>query len=394
MWNGLIRKFEERWAEIPDITYEQAYSAIVKEAIGASDFYSQNLRALGHEASEVIANCAYLQGLWAKDKGPIEQTSPIFQVGNPTSFWKGLGKGVSGLGRLGRPFYSLARNVRDRLVENRKRGLHQILIAQVQQYKPDVFFTHAIPFLDRDTLKEIRRHVRLVVGQHASPIPREAPLDCYDLLISSLPNQVSYFQSKGIKARYLKWCFEPVVLQMIGQQPKHFDVSFVGGFSNYHECGWKIFEDIAREIPIHFWGYGAESLPAESPIRKCFHGEAWGLDMYRILGQGKIVLNRHINVAENFANNMRLYEATGVGAFLLTDAKCNLGELFEVGSEVVAYRDAGECSAMIKYYLNHDDERMAIARAGQRRTLSEHTYEKRMGELVGIIEETLSELKK
>ena len=40
--------------------------------------------------------------------------------------------------------------------------------------------------------------------------------------------------------------------------------------------------------------------------------------MYKILGRSKISFNRHINTAENNANNMRLYEATGMGSLLLT----------------------------------------------------------------------------
>ena len=43
-------------------------------------------------------------------------------------------------------------------------------------------------------------------------------------------------------------------------------------------------------------------------------------------------------MAKSYANNMRLYEATGVGALLVTDWKENLGEMFEPGKEVVAYR--------------------------------------------------------
>jgi len=34
---------------------------------------------------------------------------------------------------------------------------------------------------------------------------------------------------------------------------------------------------------------------------------------------------------------MRLYEATGAVFLLITDQKDNLGELFEVGKEVLAY---------------------------------------------------------
>jgi len=82
---------------------------------------------------------------------------------------------------------------------------------------------------------------------------------------------------------------------------------------------------------------------------------------------------------------MRLYEATGVGTLLITDWKANLNELFELGNEVLAYRSPEECSEFIQYYLEHDDERKAIAAAGLQRTLREHTYYHRMQELVEIV---------
>ena len=137
---------------------------------------------------------------------------------------------------------------------------------------------------------------------------------------------------------------------------------------------------------------GADSLDADSPIRARHHGEVWGLDMYRALARSRITLNRHINVAENYANNMRLYEATGVGALLLTDRKDNLGELFEIGKEVVAYSSSEEAAELIRYYLAHPDEAQAIARAGQARTLREHTYRQRMEELVPILQRHLQGL--
>ena len=112
--------------------------------------------------------------------------------------------------------------------------------------------------------------------------------------------------------------------------------------------------------------------------------------MFRVLAESRIAVNRHIDVAENNANNMRLYEATGVGALLLTDAKQNLGDLFTVGAEVVAYRDEDELVEAVDHYLAREDERRAIAEAGQRRTLADHTYAVRMQELVEILGRYLS----
>jgi spore maturation protein CgeB len=109
------------------------------------------------------------------------------------------------------------------------------------------------------------------------------------------------------------------------------------------------------------------------------------MEMFRVLYESRVALNRHIGVAEQYANNMRLYEATGVGTLLLTDEKTNLPELFVPGREVATYRDEDELVERVNHYLSHDDERRAVAAAGQARTLAEHTYRHRMEELLAIL---------
>ena len=101
-----------------------------------------------------------------------------------------------------------------------------------------------------------------------------------------------------------------------------------------------------------------------------------------------LTLNHHDDVPP-YANNMRLFEAKGVSTLLITDWKANLHEMFEPGKEVVSYRSAEECVEMIQYFLEHDKEREGIARAGQQRTLRDHTYYKRMQELVNIVQKYL-----
>lgn len=113
-------------------------------------------------------------------------------------------------------------------------------------------------------------------------------------------------------------------------------------------------------------------------------GPAWGLQMYEVLARSKIVVNHHGNVPP-YANNLRLFEATGSGAMLLTDEKPNLAELFRPGSEAIAYRDAEQCVDHIRHFLAHDAARATIARAGQARTLADHSFENRMRELIEII---------
>ena len=86
---------------------------------------------------------------------------------------------------------------------------------------------------------------------------------------------------------------------------------------------------------------------------------------------------------------MRLYETTGVGSLLLTDWKENLSEMFDPVAELAVYRSAEDCVEKIGYYLGEEDERSRLARAGQQRTLREHTYRQRMAQLVALVETLL-----
>jgi hypothetical protein len=93
----------------------------------------------------------------------------------------------------------------------------------------------------------------------------------------------------------------------------------------------------------------------------------------RIYSRAKIVFNTSITGDVT----MRIFEAAASGALVLSDriAPENGGEaLFEPDREIAFYADDDDLCAKIDYFLAHDDERRAIARAGQLRVLHEHTY--------------------
>jgi spore maturation protein CgeB len=109
--------------------------------------------------------------------------------------------------------------------------------------------------------------------------------------------------------------------------------------------------------------------------------------MYQVLRRSRITLNSHIDLAGREAGNMRLFEATGVGAFLLTDFKDNLDTLFAPDEEVAVWRSIEDCLDVIGRMIGNDAGRAAIARAGQARTLAQHTYRHRATEILGFVED-------
>jgi spore maturation protein CgeB len=162
------------------------------------------------------------------------------------------------------------------------------------------------------------------------------------------------------------------------------DISFVGTVSVDHQQRISLLEAVAERYDLKLWGNPPQALRASSPLHRCFQGEVWGLDMYQVLRRSRITLNSHIDLAGAEAGNMRLFEATGVGCFLLTDFKDNLDTLFAPGVEVAAWRSVTDCLKLVDQYLADEDARHSIARAGQARTLSQHTYRQRTSEILGL----------
>ena len=341
---------------LTDRSYADQWRALQDACFGTSDFYSVNLKSLGHNAHEVVTNSDPLQLQWAREHAPhlARQHAP---VGRANKAWQ------------------LA-----------------VVQAQIDWFQPDVLYVQDMTWTPDWLLRSARTRGRLVVGQTAYVLSRWQNLRDYDLIVTSFPHYVRRFRERGIASAYVRLAFDPRVLGRVPHRISLCDTAFVGSYSTDHRQGIQLLEAVARRTPVDFWGIGADRLPAGSPIRQRYHGEAWGLEMFAVLAGARVALNRHIGVAENFANNMRLYEATGVGTCLVTDRKDNLGDLFELDREVVAYDSAEDCAEKVRYLLSHEAERAKIAAAGQARTLREHTYACRMQELATMLESHLRQL--
>ena len=362
---AFLARFYAQQKQLASADYPTQLKALLSACFGTSDFYSRHLNALGCEAQDLVVNCIPLQQAWATaNKVPLSKLAlkvphRLFRV--PI-----FGKFLADLP-----------------------GLMDVAVAQIKAAKPDVLYCQDLSFFPGEVLHELKSHVRLVVGQIACPLPPESFLKGYDLILTSFPHFVARLGALGVASEYFRIGFDERVLALLGEVKKDTDFSFVGGISRHHGGAIPLLEYLAEQADMRIFGYGADSLPSASSIRQHHGGEVWGLDMYRALGRSRITLNRHINVAENNANNMRLYEATGVGAMLLTDLKDNLHELFDIGREVVAYSNKEEAAELVHYYLDHPEEAAQIAKAGQARTLREHTYAQRMQELVPILQRHL-----
>ena len=344
--------------------------AIYDTGFGRADFLPLNLRKLDHQVEQFIANAEPIQMRWAAENGLQIDTSPSVLL----KVQQGLKRRVDRFrSRPEIPGMDVPQWQLD------------IVAAQARTFKPDVIFICDVLHLPAHFHRTLKSYTRLLVGEMAYPIPPHLDLTPFDLILSAAPHFVDRLRQAGARSEMLRLGFEQTVLDRIEIQPPNVELGFMGFISKAHQQRLELLETLSKRVPLSCWGAGGESLPPDSPLRGRIQPPLWGYDMYRQLQRSKIALNIHIDMAEQFAANMRLYEATGVGTLLLTDWKTNLPELFEPGVEVVAYRSIAECVELVEYYLAHETEREAIAKAGQKRTLCEHSYYHRMQELTEIL---------
>jgi spore maturation protein CgeB len=346
---------------LAESSYDEQMASLIARRFGTSDAYSHHLRRLGHKAREVIFNCLPLQAAWAREHG--------------------LGRGARVVSRMEGVGVPAGRAL-----------LPRVLLAQVEEFDPDVIYVQDLASLWPGVRRRLRRRQGLLVAQIASAAPADEALHDCDLVITSFPHWVERLRSRGIDCEYLPLAFDERTREDIEPRDKRpHPLSFVGTLQpdTYSRGAHATLEEACAQLPVAVWGSGADALPSGSPILRDYRGEAWGEAMYRVLANSRVTLNRHNDVAEGNANNMRLFEATGMGAVLLTEAAPNLEEFFEPGKEVVAYRGPADLVKQARRLLENDDERRRIAAAGQRRTLTDHTYSQRIPRVAELVQARL-----
>src|SRR5581483_6449558 len=373
--------FYARRPELRTASYAAQMTARNNSLFGVADFYSRNFRALGHAAAEIHVNNPWLQSAWAREHGlGVALAEPSGGGGQTIPGW--LQRAVAPFKPMLRP---LARKVG--LSPKLDQAAETILLAQIEAFRPDLVLNQDLFHVDARLAERIKQICApILVGQVGIEPPRGENWSIYDLMLSQLPRIVDHFRALGIAADLTHLAFEPSVLDMLPPAPaKDTDVSFVGSVSVDHRQRIALLEAAAERFDLKLWGARPEGLPASSRLHRCYQDEVWGIDMYQTLRRSRITLNSHIDLAGKEAGNMRLFEATGVATFLLTDFKQNLHTLFEPEQEVSVWRSIPDALSKIEHYLRDAGSRERIARMGQASTHTRHTYRKRAGEILDLI---------
>lgn len=105
-------------------------------------------------------------------------------------------------------------------------------------------------------------------------------------------------------------------------------------------------------------------------------------EMARIYLQSRIVANIGRDDFPQDAN-LRVFEAMAAGALLLTRLPSELTQIgFEEGVHFVGYHETEEIQPLIRKYLAEEPARRCIAEAARAKVMREHTYDRRVEQLL------------
>lgn len=368
---------------IKSLDYDRLKNKIHKDLFAQANFYEKHLTNLGVNAKSIIANDSILQKKWASENN--------LKI---TKYW-----------------------------------LKEIIYAQIKLNKPEVLYFQDHIFT-ADELKNLKRDfpfIKLLFGFCCSPFQHLLEiLSTYDFVITCTPCMVKEFSLHKIRAYLMYHAFEPSVLDIVKPsvfEKRETDLIFMGQLNplkNFHIERIKLLNELAnqkRKINVHsnlqkgikkklaklifpllnfsirnqkckeillgnkklnyiYTAHSQRNILISQELKKNIKDPIFGKNMYNELGKAKIGLNVHIDMAGCCAGNIRLFEVTGMGACLLTDAKDNMKDLFNT-DEMVMYDNAEDAMEKISWLLNNPKKLSDIAHKGQQRTLKDHNYQNR-----------------
>lgn len=109
--------------------------------------------------------------------------------------------------------------------------------------------------------------------------------------------------------------------------------------------------------------------------------------------RAKIGINIH-NRGKYTVGGFRMYELPANGVMQISDGGEYLSAFYEPDREIVGYEDADELVRKIGYYLDHPDERNAIALNGYRAVLRRHRIARRLHEAAALIRDGMRDWKR
>lgn len=214
---------------------------------------------------------------------------------------------------------------------------------------------------------------KMLGGRWTGPV---ALASAVDLNLTNAPDSCVKYMVEGGLAMFWPLAAHPEINKPY-DVPFELDVSFVGG-----KYGWR--HRFIQKL-------------RKSGIKVTCFGNGWGNGHLSYEELVKLYSRSRINLGFGGVGHSRKlmclkgrdFEVPMSGGLYLTQDNPELSLVYEIGKEIVIYKNEKDCAEKIKWLLANPEEAAKIREAGRKRALRAHTWEKRFEKifrLAGIME--------
>jgi spore maturation protein CgeB len=276
------------------------------------------------------------------------------------------------------------------------REYNEIVLETAAEWEPDVVLAFKAPYVTADTLRRLRaRGVKLYnyypdtsVFAHGPWLPDAlAEYDCVFFTKhfgeADARRRISVREACFVPHGYDPDVHRPWPLSARDVEHYGHDVIVIATYTPSKE---RLLAELLARVPgldLRIWGNQWRARCRSSAVRAHVAGSAVSGSTYaRAIRAARINLaimsGQATGASQGDDTTTRTYEIPACGGFMLHERSTELRALFEEGTEVGCFDTPDELVERIRYYLAHDDERMAMARAGHERCVPAYSYDTRM----------------
>jgi len=359
-----------RTPELARSPYQAQHDSLLALLYVWSDFIVAKVRRLGGSGAVVVANDVRAQEQWAREHGL------------------------------------------------RETGSDAIVLAQIREMRPDVLFFQDSYSFSAAFVREARRLlpkgslISAYTGLASVPPRMPEMLPELDVLAVAGWPIAEQFPVRARETIVMGHGFEASILDRVPASGPRIPAAFIGQMGpTLHGPRRELLETVADTVPLTLYSGTLRAKPKaalrqfaaavvrrkltahlavlRSPLRRQARPPIYGAEMYAVLRRADITFNQQGGNVPFYVPNIRLFEATGCGSCIVTDARAGVEKLFEPDTEIVTYRSKEDLREKVQWLTDHPRERAAIAAAGQRRVLKDHTLDGRLDGLLGELQSRL-----
>ena len=264
---------------------------------------------------------------------------------------------------------------------------NRALVRMAHNTRPDLFFVFKGEHVTPQTMEAIKALGTIAIQfypdvsfrTHGPNLPQTLPL--YDWVFTTKSFGLADMGKQlGIhKASFLPHGFDPEthtpsLLTPFDRRQYEADVSFIGNWSLKKERVLEYVMKSASDAKLKIWGPKPWQV-AQKNLLSCFENyPVLGLEYAKSIQVSKINIailsEARTGASSGDLITARTFEIPAAGGFMLHERTDEAMAYFEDGKECAFYSDPDDLVAKIRYYLAHEDERKAVAKAGRARCLS------------------------